>query len=140
MTVLEKFGFCKEGYEVHINFPGGTPVDGPSAGIAMFIAVYSAFFRLPVKGEIAMTGEISLLGLVLPVGGVPQKLGAAIEAGAKQAFIPKENWKDVFAQLPIEVQPLETIDELLFYIFGEEKKISLRKDREVLTAQEITKG
>ncbi|WP_458397475.1 S16 family serine protease [Anaerotignum sp.] len=117
LTLMEQFGFSKEKYSVHINFPGGIPVDGPSAGVAMFLAVYSAFTETPVPNDIALTGEISIHGQVLPVGGVEDKLEAAKEAGAACAFIPKENWKENYEKLEIKVIPVETVQELLEQIF-----------------------
>ena len=117
LTLMEQFGFCKKEYDVHINFPGGIPVDGPSAGVAMFLAVYSAFTEIPVPNEIALTGEVSIHGDNLPVGGVKEKLTAAAEAGAKMVFIPKENWKEGFEKLEMEVVPVEKARELLGQIF-----------------------
>ena len=92
-------------------------MDGPSAGVAMFLAVYSAFTEAPVPNDIALTGEISIHGQVLPVGGVEDKLEAAKEAGAVCAFIPKENWKESYEKLEIKVIPVETVQELLEQIF-----------------------
>ena len=117
LTLMEQFGFSRTDYSVHINFPGGIPVDGPSAGTAMFLAVYSAFTETPVPNDIALTGEISIHGQVLSVGGVEGKLEAAKEAGAKTAFIPKENWKGSFEQLEMEVIPVEEVQEILEQVF-----------------------
>ena len=117
LTLMEQFGFSKEEYSVHINFPGGIPVDGPSAGVAMFLAVYSAFTETAVPNDIALTGEISIHGQVLPVGGVEEKLEAAKEAGATCAFIPKENWKEVYGKLEIKVIPVEAAQEVLEHVF-----------------------
>ncbi len=136
LTVLEKYGFKKDEYQVHINFPGGTPVDGPSAGVAMFLAVYSAFTGAPVDGEIALTGEIGLRGQVLPVGGVSDKLAAAEEAGVKRAFIPKENWRDTFTKMNLSVEALENVDELLEKIFRKDENTGFVEESGVLTAQE----
>ena len=83
----------------------------------MFLAVYSAFTETPVPNDIALTGEISIHGQVLPVGGVEDKLEAAKEAGAACAFIPKENWKENYGKLEIKVIPVETVQELLEQIF-----------------------
>ncbi|MBQ5589564.1 MAG: AAA family ATPase, partial [Anaerotignum sp.] len=117
LTLMEGLGFSREEYNVHINFPGGIPVDGPSAGVAMFLAVYSAFSEVPVPNDIALTGEVTLHGEILPVGGVEEKLQAAEEAGVKSAFIPQGNWKDVYAKHRIRVIPVGTIRELLEEIF-----------------------
>ncbi|MBR2383426.1 MAG: AAA family ATPase [Anaerotignum sp.] len=117
LTLMERFGFSGGDYGVHLNFPGGIPVDGPSAGVAMFLAVYSAFAETPVPNDIALTGEISIHGRVLPVGGVEEKLEAAKEAGAARVFIPKENWKESYEKMEIKVIPVETVEELLGFVF-----------------------
>lgn len=134
LTVLERYGFSKNEYQVHINFPGGTPIDGPSAGIAMFLAVYSAFTGMAVPGGLALTGEIGLLGQVLPVGGVGDKLAAAVEAGVQHAFIPLENWRDTYGTLPIFVEPICHVDALLAKVFPQEEKTI--QTEAILTAQE----
>ena len=117
LTLMEQFGFSQEEYGVHINFPGGIPVDGPSAGTAMFLAVYSAFTETPVPNNIALTGEVSIHGEVLPVGGVEDKLTAAKDAGATCVFIPKGNWKESLGGYGLKVIPVETVQELLEHIF-----------------------
>ena len=81
LTLLEQFGFSKQDYHAHINFPGGIPIDGPSAGAAMFLALYSAYTETPVPNTLALTGEIGLHGQILPVGGVEDKLEAATAGG-----------------------------------------------------------
>jgi Lon-like ATP-dependent protease len=92
LEVLEQLtDFNKEDYHISINFPGGSVADGPSAGVAMLLAVYSAVFNVPVAGDIALTGELSLRGEVLPVGGVAQKVRAAFASGAKRVYVPKAN-------------------------------------------------
>lgn len=117
LTLLESYGFSQKEHSIHVHIIGGTPVDGPSAGIAMFIALYSAFFQKPIDGSFAMTGEISLSGMVLPVGGVFQKISSAVTAGAKTVFIPKTNWKKDFKEFPLDVQPISHIHELLTNVF-----------------------
>lgn len=117
LTLLEEYGFSKAAYHVHINFPGGVPVDGPSAGAAMFLAAYSAFVGTPLPNDIAVTGEIGIKGQILPVGGVEEKLEAAQEAGVKRAFIPAENWKEGYGRLGLEVVPVENADALLRCVF-----------------------
>jgi len=105
--------------DVHIHVPAGAvPKDGPSAGVAMFAALASLFSNTPVRTETAMTGEITLRGLVLPIGGLKEKSLAAQRAGLKRVIIPKLNQKDL-ADVPAEVKEklefvsVETVDELL---------------------------
>lgn len=86
---------CDE-YDIHINIPGGIPVDGPSAGIAIASAVYSAIINKPIDNKVAMTGEISLLGTINPIGGVNAKILAAKKAGADRVIIPEANWNESF--------------------------------------------
>ena len=135
LTLMEQFGFSKKEYSVHLNFPGGIPVDGPSAGVAMFLAVYSAFTETAVPNDIALTGEIGIHGQVLPVGGVEEKLEAAQEAGARIAFIPKENWKESFERLEIKVIPVEEVQEVLEQVFLPE---SLAEGMELLKEKGIS--
>lgn len=117
LTVLEEFGFRRQEYEVHLNFPGGMPVDGPSAGTAMFLAAYSAFTGAAIPGDVALTGEISLTGQILPVGGVAEKLEAAREAGVSRVWIPKANWQRAYGRMDMEILCAGNIRELLEQVF-----------------------
>lgn len=120
LTVLDRIYHIEtSSYHLHINFPGGTPIDGPSAGTAIVTAVYSAITGTPVSGLIAMTGEISIHGKVMPVGGVCAKVSAAKEAGIKTVFIPKDNRHDMFKNTDIEVIPVEHISEIFDHLFSE---------------------
>lgn len=140
LTVLEGFGFDRSQYAVHINFPGGMPVDGPSAGTAMFLAAYSAFTGAAVPGDVALTGEISLTGKILPVGGVTEKLQAAEEAGVTRAYIPKANWQGRYERLGLEAVPVEEIEELLEMVFAKkEEKQTGMPQRGILTAEGLQK-
>lgn len=140
LTVLEGFGFDRSQYAVHINFPGGMPVDGPSAGTAMFLAAYSAFTGAAVPGDVALTGEISLTGKILPVGGVTEKLQAAEEAGVTRAYIPKTNWQGRYERLGLEAVPVEEIEELLEMVFAKkEEKQTGMPQRGILTAEGLQK-
>ena len=87
-------------YDIHINFPGGTPVDGPSAGVSMAVAIYSALTHQPVDNEVAMTGELSIHGRIRPVGGVPAKVEAARQAGVRRVLVPEDNWQQSLAEVP----------------------------------------
>ena len=101
-------------YDIHVNFPGGIPIDGPSAGVTMAAAIYSALTAIPVDNLVALTGEVSIRGRVLPVGGVIPKIEAARHAGCRRIVIPKENWQEMMNDLTdIKIQPVETLDEVL---------------------------
>jgi Lon-like ATP-dependent protease len=114
LTVLRRLGLNPHDFDLHINFPGGIPIDGPSAGISMATAIASAIRQIPVDNKIAMTGEVSIHGKVKPVGGVVAKVEAAFQAGATKVIIPKENWQEIFAGLNgVQVIPVETVEEVL---------------------------
>lgn len=101
-------------YDIHVNFPGGIASDGPSAGVAIATAVYSAIKNIPIDNKIAMTGEVSIRGSVKPVGGVIAKVEAAKQAGANRVLIPKENWQQTFEKIEdIKVIPVERLEEVL---------------------------
>ncbi|MGR3765240.1 ATP-dependent protease LonB [Rossellomorea sp. NS-SX7] len=114
ITVLRSMGVPADQYDIHVNFPGGIPVDGPSAGIAMALGIYSAIYRIPVKHNLALTGEISIHGFVKPVGGVYPKVKAAKLAGAEVAIIPHENQQSMMNEIEgIEVIPVKHLKEVL---------------------------
>ncbi|MDG0813726.1 ATP-dependent protease LonB [Cohnella rhizosphaerae] len=119
LTVLRAFNLRPENYDLHINFPGGTPIDGPSAGIAMAVAIASAITGQPIDNKLALTGEISIHGRVKPVGGVLAKVEAAFQSGADTVLIPKENWQAIFEGLQgVKVVPVETVEEVFVRVFG----------------------
>ncbi|NLK21137.1 MAG: ATP-dependent protease LonB [Epulopiscium sp.] len=127
-------------YDIHINFPGGMPVDGPSAGIAIFVSVYSAILKKPISNKIAMTGEISIRGNIHPVGGVHAKINAAKAAGIEKVFIPADNWQETFGDYNVKVIPVKTINQVLKEVFEEVIEETISKTNatsEVLTAQGI---
>jgi len=109
--------FEKKDFHIHVP-EGATPKDGPSAGIGMVTSIVSSITKIPVNKEIAMTGEITLTGQVLPIGGLKEKLLAAHRAGIKQVLIPKDNEKDL-VDIPqkvkddIKITPIEMVDEAL---------------------------
>ena len=112
-TLLTAMGFRLDGRDVHINFPGGAPVDGPSAGAAMALVAISALTEHPVDGSSALTGEITVHGAVKAVGGVPDKVAAAKAAGLKRVFIPKENDAETLHAEGIEVVCVSTLTEVI---------------------------
>lgn len=115
-------------YDIHLNFPGGIPVDGPSAGISMLTALYSALTEKPVNNLVAMTGEVSIRGEVRPVGGVVAKVEAASLAGAKKVIIPKDNWQEIFTSMKdIEVIPVKTVEEALENALLPSKQVSSKE-------------
>src|SRR5262249_22327679 len=105
--------------DIHVHVPeGATPKDGPSAGVAMATSIISVLTGIPVRRDVAMTGEVTLRGRVLPIGGLKEKLLAALRAGIKTVIIPAENEKDL-ADIPdnvkrgLEIVPAATVEEVL---------------------------
>jgi Lon-like ATP-dependent protease len=122
MTVLRRMGLRPQDYDLHINFPGGVPIDGPSAGIALATAIASAITNRPIDNELAMTGEVSIHGKVKPVGGIVAKVEAALQAGARKVIIPKDNWQELFGEYEsLQIHPVETIEEVLGMALGFER-------------------
>lgn len=129
-SVAEKYhidaDFFKE-HDIHIHIPeGAVPKDGPSAGITMATAMLSAITEVPVKADVAMTGEITLRGRVLPIGGLKEKLLAAKSAGIEKVLIPFENQADVEEMENeitegLEIVPVKTMEEVLKQAFAEKK-------------------
>ena len=119
--------FEKKDFHIHVP-EGATPKDGPSAGIGMVTSIVSAITNNPVRRDVAMTGEVTLTGQVLPIGGLKEKLLAAHRAGIKQVIIPKENEKDL-VDMPkkiiddIKITPVEHADEVLKALTKELKRV-----------------
>jgi ATP-dependent Lon protease len=127
-----------KGKEVHIHLPeGAIPKDGPSAGVTMALAMYSAFSGKPARSDVAMTGEITLRGKVLPIGGLNEKLLAAQRSGIKTVLIPKDNEKDLIeikaeVKQGLKIISIQTIKEALPYVFDtkkDSKKIIKKKTK-----------
>ncbi|AZR73377.1 ATP-dependent protease LonB [Anoxybacter fermentans] len=109
-------------YDIHVNFPGGIPIDGPSAGVTIATAIYSAITGIPVDNYVAMTGEVSIRGLVKPVGGIVAKIEAARRAGARKVIIPQENWQEIFKKIDdIEIVPVSNLEEVLQHALVKKK-------------------
>jgi ATP-dependent Lon protease len=126
LTLAKTFtGETLEKVDLHIHVPAGaTPKDGPSAGVAMFLALVSLLTGVPVRSDVAMTGEISLRGLVLPIGGIKEKTLAALRAGIKTVMLPKRNEKDLEdvpaeARQKLEFVLLERVEEAVRAAIGE---------------------
>jgi ATP-dependent Lon protease len=124
--------------DIHIHVPeGATPKDGPSAGVAMCTALVSTLTGIPVRADVGMTGEITLRGEVLPIGGLKEKLLAAHRGGLKTVIIPQENRKDL-SEIPeniragLDIRPVRWIDEAL--------EIALQKMPVPLTEEEIAEA
>ena len=142
----ESLGIANEFFEtsdLHIHVPeGATPKDGPSAGIGMCTAMISVITGIPVKAEVAMTGEINLRGQVLPIGGLKEKLLAAHRGGVKQVIIPVENEKDL-KEIPdnvkskLKIHAVKWIEEVLHIALEETPKPSVKKTKQVVEESEI---
>ncbi|MBB5172655.1 ATP-dependent protease LonB [Texcoconibacillus texcoconensis] len=123
VTVLKHMGIPTFDYDIHVNFPGGIPVDGPSAGVSIATAIYSAIHNISVSWDVAMTGELSIHGTVKPVGGIIAKVEAAKQAGAKRILIPKENDQSILREIDgVTVHPVEHFHEVLEASLIEEPK------------------
>ena len=142
----ESLGIDNEFFEtsdLHIHVPeGATPKDGPSAGIGMCTAMISVITGIPVKAEVAMTGEINLRGQVLPIGGLKEKLLAAHRGGVKQVIIPVENEKDL-KEIPdnvkskLKIHAVKWIEEVLHIALEETPKPSVKKTKQMVEESEI---
>ena len=110
-------------YDLHVHVPeGAVPKDGPSAGITIVTALTSLFTGKAVNPKVAMTGEISLRGNVMPIGGLPEKLMAAVRAGVKTVFIPEKNVEDLEdvadeVKKELEIKPVKKIKDVIDQVF-----------------------
>jgi ATP-dependent Lon protease len=121
-------GEALEKHDIHVHVPAGaTPKDGPSAGVAMFLALVSLLTGRPVRPDVAMTGEVSLRGLVLPIGGVKEKTLAALRAGITTVMLPRRNEKDL-EEIPAEAREklqfvwLDRVEDALAFALAKEGK------------------
>jgi len=127
--------------DVHVHVPeGATPKDGPSAGVAMAVAMVSVLTGIPIRKDIAMTGEITLRGRVLGIGGLKEKLLAALRSGIKTVLIPQDNEKDL-AEVPdtvkaaLEIIPVSTVDQVLaLALTGPLTPVEWNEDEEPIAA------
>ena len=146
-TRSSSLGIDSEFYQnkdLHIHVPeGATPKDGPSAGITMALAVASSLSGIPVKSDVAMTGEITLRGQVLEIGGLKEKLLAALRGGIKEVIIPKDNEKDLI-EIPenvkkgLKIHPVKFVDEV--FAIALKNKVSKSKNVSKKSALENKKA
>lgn len=137
LTVLDNlFSLNTDKYDIHVNIPGGMPVDGPSAGITIAAAIYSAITNQKLDRFVAMTGEISILGSVKPIGGVKAKISAAIKAGARKVIIPKDNYEEELSGIGnIDIIPVSNFTEVIkesLEVFSDRENTG---DTEILSAK-----
>ena len=132
-------------HDIHIHVPeGATPKDGPSAGVGMCTALASAITGIPVRADVAMTGEITLRGEILPIGGLKEKLLAALRGGIKTVLIPWDNEKDL-EEIPknvtsmLTIYPVRWVDEVLFHALEKPTKLMLNKIKSKTSALESKK-
>jgi ATP-dependent Lon protease len=125
LTVLRSMGVPANDFDIHVNFPGGVPIDGPSAGIAMATGIYSAIYKIPVDHTVAMTGEIGIHGHVKPIGGVYPKIIAAKKAGAKTVIIPIENKQSILNEIKgIDIVTVTHLEEVFDVALHQKRYIS----------------
>ncbi len=141
LTLLEeKFNTNPKNYNIHLNFPGGMPVDGPSAGVAIFVALYSAINNIPVRNDIAFTGELSIFGNILPVGGVKEKTEAAHSAEISKIYIPKDNDKKYLHTIGVNITPVANLNEVMSEVFKNkyiEESSPIQQGNDILSAEGI---
>ncbi len=141
-ALRQLYGFDFSSMDVHINLPGGVPVDGPSAGAAISIALMGAVTGREPRGLTAYTGEVSIGGRICPVGGVKAKVEAALEAGAKRVVIPADNWQASFADIDIEIFAAQDLEEVIKIAFPDEARAQksgagVQLDESLLSAQGV---
>lgn len=135
LTVLDKYcDINTSKYDIHVNFPGGIPIDGPSAGVSVICAVFSAITGKPIDNKLAMTGEISIRGNVKPVGGVPEKVYAAKSAGADRVIIPWENYDESLEKYGVEIVRVNHVGEVFELVFGVSVSLNDRMENEIVAA------
>lgn len=127
--------------DIHVHVPeGATPKDGPSAGVAMVVAIISVMAEIPIKNDVAMTGEMSLRGRVLPIGGLKEKLLAATRSGIKTVLVPSENEREL-SEVPenikekLDIKLISSIDEALDYALTK-KPIPIKWDEKAWLAEQ----
>ena len=115
-------------YDIHVNVIGGGLIDGPSAGLAVVLAMLSAIQKVPVRQDVAVTGEVSIQGKVKQVGGIPEKLYGARQAGIRKVILPEENRNDVpSGARGVKVVAVSTVDQALAHVFGRKRAGNRRK-------------
>ncbi|MFW5986395.1 MAG: S16 family serine protease, partial [Halanaerobiales bacterium] len=111
-------------FDLHVNIIGGGKIDGPSAGVAMLLAIISAIEEIPLRQDIAVTGEVSIQGKVKPVGSIREKVYAAEQVGIKEVLIPGDNINDIHQDAELRLTPISTVKEAL-------KKVLVDNDNKI---------
>ena len=142
MTVLKKnFDLELDSYDIHINFPGSMPVDGPSAGVGIAVAIYSSVHNIEVDNRTAFSGELSIRGEIKPVGGILAKVEAARLAGANKVLIPKDNWLDAFDSFSgCQIIPVSYLEEVFREVFEPAVKKDIADSLLFPLAQDLGQG
>jgi ATP-dependent Lon protease len=132
-SVIRKVaGIDVAGYDVHVNVIGGGQIDGPSAGLAVVLAMLSAIQKRPLRQDVAVTGEVSIQGKVKQIGGIPEKIYGARQAGMRKLIIPEENRNDVPSDTHgIEIVQAATVEDVLPHVFvsSRSSKAAVRRRR-----------
>ena len=138
LTALDQiYDLNTEEYNIHVNVGGGMQVDGPSAGSAIAVAIYSAILGLPIDNKTAITGEISIRGSIKPVGGVFEKATAAMQAGASRVLMPKDNYSHRLDNIDLQIISVSSIVEVIDLVFADKKPMHLYKNIEMPTVDVV---
>ncbi len=138
LTVLDQvYDLNTEAYNIHVNVGGGMQLDGPSAGSAIAVAIYSAIVGLPIDNKLALTGEISIRGAIKPVGGVLEKATAAMQAGVTRVLVPKDNYSHRLDKLDLKIISVSSIKEVIDLVFADMKPAHYYNSIELPTVEVV---
>ena len=138
LTVLDQiYDLNTESYNIHVNVGGGMQLDGPSAGSAIAVTIYSAIVGLPIDNKLALTGEISIRGAIKPVGGVLEKATAAMQAGVTRVLVPKDNYSHRLDKLDLKIICVSSINEVIDLVFAEMEPAHFYDDIKIPTVEVV---